>query len=266
MSVADAFPIFMGRLRGVREFGAGRARAVCPCPHREDSELWIAVGDRGRLVVRCFPRRSGEAACKVEDVIAAVGCRWAHLWPADEPKPPTGGAIPVSKSQDGEQFKFDGEFQYFDPDKPDKKGLPTLVFAVVKKKYLSGKKDFPTKRPNPAFEHRKAASRDNPAWVWNLDGVKKILYRLPELREKLAARRDRYVFIPEGEKDVETARRIGLVATCNPGGAGKWCEDYSKELAGAHVVIIPDEDEVMEMPGRPGSFACPDRAARSREP
>jgi putative DNA primase/helicase len=54
------------------------------------------------------------------------------------------------------------------------------------------------------------------------------------------------VFILEGEKDVESARRIGLTATCNPGGAGKWRDEYSKKLIGKKVVVIPDADD----PGR----------------
>jgi 5S rRNA maturation endonuclease (ribonuclease M5) len=51
----------------------------------------------------------------------------------------------------------------------------------------------------------------------------------------------------EGEKDVHTLERYGLVATCNPGGAGKWRPEYTDSLRGAAVVIIiADRDE----PGR----------------
>src|SRR5690606_29937288 len=37
---------------------------------------------------------------------------------------------------------------------------------------------------------------------------------------------------------------LGLVATCNPGGAGrgKWRDEYSSYLAGAHVIVIADRD------------------------
>src|SRR5690606_16221573 len=37
---------------------------------------------------------------------------------------------------------------------------------------------------------------------------------------------------------------LGLVATCNPGGAGrgKWKNEYSSYLAGAHVIVIADRD------------------------
>ena len=67
-----------------------------------------------------------------------------------------------------------------------------------------------------------------------------MLYRLPEL---IAARS---VVVCEGEKDCETARGMGLVATCNPHGAGKWRPEYSESLRGKRICIIADADQ----PGR----------------
>jgi uncharacterized protein (DUF927 family) len=64
-------------------------------------------------------------------------------------------------------------------------------------------------------------------------------YRLPEL---LTADPAAFVFIPEGEKDVDNLRALGLVATCNPGGAGKWRTDYGKWLSGRDVIVLPDCD------------------------
>jgi hypothetical protein len=77
-------------------------------------------------------------------------------------------------------------------------------------------------------------------WVWNLRGVPRVLYRLPEV---IAAER---VFVAEGEKDVETIRSWGPVATCNPGGAGKWRPEYSRLLVDKRIVVLQDNDE----PGR----------------
>jgi putative DNA primase/helicase len=51
-----------------------------------------------------------------------------------------------------------------------------------------------------------------------LGDVRRVLYHLPEL---LKADRQQPVFIPEGEKDVDALRGLGLIATCNSGGAGK---------------------------------------------
>jgi hypothetical protein len=40
--------------------------------------------------------------------------------------------------------------------------------------------------------------------------------------------------------------RAGAAATCNPGGAGKWRDEYAETLVGATVVIVADRDK----PGR----------------
>ena len=65
-------------------------------------------------------------------------------------------------------------------------------------------------------------------------------YRLVDLTETLA--QDHTVFIVEGEKDVENLRRLGVTATCNAGGVGKWKSELSDFFEGADVVIIPDYD------------------------
>jgi putative DNA primase/helicase len=76
-------------------------------------------------------------------------------------------------------------------------------------------------------------------YKWNLDGVRLVLYRLKEL---LVSDQDDYVFIVEGEKDVEACRLRGLIATCNPTGAGSWTDDYSTFLANRIVIVLPDND------------------------
>lgn len=81
-------------------------------------------------------------------------------------------------------------------------------------------------------------------WTWNLNGTRRVLYRLPQLRAAVAA--GERVFVVEGEKDVAAIERAGYVATCNSGGAGKWRREYSEELKGADVVIVADTDA----PGR----------------
>ena len=69
-----------------------------------------------------------------------------------------------------------------------------------------------------------------------------LLYRLPEV---VAAKE---VFVVEGEKDVETLRAWGFVATTNSGGASKggsrkWPMELNGCFAGKDVVIISDNDD-----------------------
>ena len=78
-------------------------------------------------------------------------------------------------------------------------------------------------------------------WVPGLGDVRRVLYRLPEVLKA------QEVWIVEGEKDVETLRRFGLVATTNPHGAAEAItEEYVEPLRGKNIIIVPDQDE----PGR----------------
>jgi putative DNA primase/helicase len=72
-----------------------------------------------------------------------------------------------------------------------------------------------------------------------LGDLRRVLYRLPEF---LKADRKQPVFIPEGEKDVDALHQLGLIATCNSGGAGKWRDEYNRWLAERDVVVLPDND------------------------
>lgn len=109
------------------------------------------------------------------------------------------------------------EYQYLSAD-------GELLYEVVRK---PGKK-FVQRRPD-----------GNGGWIWNLKGVARVLYRLPHLLAAPAA----LVFIVEGGKDVHTLEALGMVATTNSGGAGKWHDSYSAALQGRNVVILPDNDE-----------------------
>jgi hypothetical protein len=93
-------------------------------------------------------------------------------------------------------------------------------------------KDFRQRRPNGAPDR----------WEWNMTGVEPLPYRLPELVADPVAT----VFIVEGEKDADNLAEIGILATCNHGGAGKWRREISRWFGERNVVIIPDNDE----PGR----------------
>src|SRR5215470_8877425 len=64
-------------------------------------------------------------------------------------------------------------------------------------------------------------------WNWNLNGTRRVPYRLPDL---LAADPSRTVAVAEGEKDVNRLRDLGIVATCNVSGAGKWRPEYNEPL------------------------------------
>src|SRR5262245_56209053 len=84
--------------------------------------------------------------------------------------------------------------------------------------------------PGKKFRQRRPNGND---WIWKLGDTRRVLYRLPNILEAIA--QDRPIFIVEGEKDVENLRRLNVVATTNPGGAGKWQAEYSEALCAADV-------------------------------
>ena len=73
-----------------------------------------------------------------------------------------------------------------------------------------------------------------------MNGITPVLFHLPDMKTAIC-HGDR-IFIAEGEKDCLNLWGIGLVATCNSGGAGKWRPEYSECLRGGHIVIVPDND------------------------
>jgi putative DNA primase/helicase len=78
-----------------------------------------------------------------------------------------------------------------------------------------------------------------------MQGVRRALYRLPEVVAAVAD--GRWVVVVEGEKDADRLASLGIAATTNPMGAGKWhLGDYSPSLTGGKVAVVPDNDD----PGR----------------
>jgi hypothetical protein len=103
-----------------------------------------------------------------------------------------------------------------------------LLYQVVR----YDPKTFRQRRPDPSQPS---------GWSWSVKGIKPVPYRLPELIEAIA--QEHPIVIVEGEREVETLVKLGVVATCNSGGAGKWGQcNIDEYFRGADVVIIGDVD------------------------
>ncbi|HEU0045231.1 phage/plasmid primase, P4 family [Sphingomonas sp.] len=97
------------------------------------------------------------------------------------------------------------------------------------------------------------ARRDDPHAFYNFPGLEAVMkgagdnadvpYRLPELIADLSARPDDIVHICEGEKDTDTVREQGQIATTNPNGAKGWRSEYNRWLRGRRVAILTDNDD-----------------------
>ncbi len=79
-------------------------------------------------------------------------------------------------------------------------------------------------------------------WRNDLGGVRRVPYRLPETLAAIG--RGETIFVTEGELNADDLADLGLEATCNPGGAGHWLEEFTTLLrAAGRVRILADNDE-----------------------
>ena len=180
----------------------GRDGWMARCPAHEDRRDSLSITAKpDRTLLHCH------AGCAPEAVAGAAGLSLADLF------------VRAPSSSDAGRPSIAETYDY-----TDESG--TLLYQVVR--YLP--KDFRQRRPD-----------GNGGWIWKLDDVPRVPYRLPQLVKGVQSRR--LVPIVEGEKDVHSLATLGVFATCNAGGAGKWSADLSEHFRDARVVILPDNDE-----------------------
>ena len=194
----------LAKLDNVQQHGSYHM-ACCPAHDDNNPSLKISVNRKGWVDFKCF------AGCTQAQILTALNMENRDLVPEDR----RNGAGPKTDR------RIVTTYDYLDEQS-------ALLFQAVR----FDPKEFRQRRPD-----------GRGGWIFDLKGVRRILYRLPEL---LAADPALPVFLVEGEKDVDNLRAVGLVATCNPMGASKWNNEYTKALSGRRVVLLPDNDE----PGR----------------
>lgn len=92
------------------------------------------------------------------------------------------------------------------------------------------------------FLQRMPDERKAGGWAYKVkDKITPVPYRLPELLGDIKAGYP--VFVVEGEKKVDMLRALGVPATCNHGGAGKFPDELVKHFSGADLILMGDNDE-----------------------
>jgi hypothetical protein len=179
----------------------------CRCPAHDDTRASLSISEKaGKVLVRCH------AGCSQGAVIGAL--REKRLWPE------RGSGNEHGRAK--ERLNIVATYDYVDE-------TGVTQFQVVR----FAPKDFRQRRPD-----------GRGGWAWNRDGVRDVPYRLPELLEAIG--NNQAVLVVEGEKDVDNLWKLGVPATSNAGGAGKWKAEHAAHFKGGDVVIIPDNDD----PGR----------------
>lgn len=166
--------------------------------------------------------------CSQEEIITAAGLDWDAVCAPRDPE-----------LHDRDMWTPRGTASHV---YPYRSANGTLLFEVLRVPLETGRKSFLQRKPDAFAPHGHA---------WNLDGVERVIYRLPQV---IGAVRDgRTVHVAEGEKCVHALLRVigaGEEATCNPGGAGKWLPEFSSALAGANVVVYADADDTGRLHAR----------------
>lgn len=169
------------------------------CPSHDDTKQSLSIKDAdGKVLIKCF------AGCDTQNIVSALGLEMKDLF----------GNSMQSKNN-FQQKKIIAVYSY-----TDERG--ELLYENVR----FDPKDFRQR----CFE---ADGRE----VWNLNGARRVPYRLPELIKAVTDGAD--VWLCEGEKDADNLRTLGLTASSFK----NWKSEFNDYLKNTHVCIIKDHDK-----------------------
>lgn len=221
----------------VKHVSGKSCMAICPCHDDKKASLSISYDQGGRkTLLYCH------AGCSTNDILDRVGLKMGDLF--DEKK--EGG---------GNGRNIEAVYKYLDYD-------GRLLFEKVRfkpksfsqRRYMDGKvlwgldagRYYETYNGSNEFSKKERSG----VICYDFPGIKPVLYNLPGIIEGVS--NGETIYIVEGEKDADNLIKLGMIATTTFDGASKsrdcqkWRKEYSDVFKGAHVVLIPDNDE----PGR----------------
>jgi putative DNA primase/helicase len=230
---------YAARVPHLKQRCAAEWRGACPIHHGKNDNFavepatgrWFChstCGRGGDILALEEALTGGHFPTRKAEVFRLVGriepeCRHYGI-PTNGNSTGTAATKPTKSTGAAGGWREIARYQYVGPH-------GNLLFEVIRYRKPNGDKGFTQCRPD-----------GNGGWIWNLDGVRRVPYRLPKLLNAET------VYLPEGEKDVHTLEAWGLAASCNPGGSGnshlyaEWLEYF----LGRHVIILVDNDQ----PGR----------------
>jgi putative DNA primase/helicase len=195
-----SLPEITQKLHNVKKIANGFSAR---CPNHDDAKNSLLLKEQpsGKITIDCM------AGCRFNDVLARLDLKAKDLYPNNQ----TNGRQAQPKP------KLVKTYQYTDEDN-------NLLYEVCRFE----PKDFRQRKPN-----------GKGGFDWNLNGTRRVLYRLPEL---LNANKEYLIFLCEGEKDADNLAAIELLSTTNSEGAAVWRDEYTETLRESRVVICVDHD------------------------
>lgn len=196
----------------VKKYGNGKAQALCPAHPDKEASLTITQGNDGKTLLKCH------AGCSSESVVLAAGLKMADLFSENRLSEERRRMYIESR----EKRKIEAIYNYVSINGE---------YAYTKIR-LEGKKMLFGMLNDERFEYGlKGRSKKE---------FNAIFGSIPRIKE--AIERNEPIFIPEGEKDVNTLIKKGYAAfSC--GGANDWNKNVSELCNGAEVIILADNDD-----------------------
>lgn len=251
MSGTEALPSpedVAGFLQKARQ--TGRTWEAC-CPAHDDTNpsLTLSTGNNGLTLWKCRSKKCTQE--EVQDALYKLGA-----WPCPSggnrslarpatTQVPTSAASMAPRRIRREHIEIN---TYTDgagvPSSSTHRYMDHFADGSTKKAFAQWKygKDVPDPLPEGYRRHGD--------WITGpgvLDGVRRFLYDLPAI----VANPGGVVYVLEGEKDAENAKRFGLLATTKPEGvvksatgpdADRWKPVFVEQLGGMHAVLVADND------------------------
>ncbi|WP_405591287.1 hypothetical protein [Streptomyces sp. NBC_01092] len=214
-------------VHGFYESERERGRWDCPRHNGQRPALSVKDAGDGTALLYCFACMDGKPKDEQDkaraEIVKAVGLSLADLsWPAEDDGEPQPGQVPDWATREIPGINAPGEHAFVYTDEAGE-----TLYAAVRTQLADGTKKFTQK---------------GPGGVPSIEGIRRVLWKLPDVIEAVKA--GRTVHLAEGEKAAGALIASGETATCNSGGSGGWRDELADSLKGAAEVIVwQDRDD-----------------------
>ncbi|MBQ2152333.1 MAG: AAA family ATPase, partial [Clostridia bacterium] len=196
---------FISRLDGVKRGRGSQYTAKCPAHDDRHSSLSVSQSTDGKILLNCF------AGCTAEQIVSSLGLKLSDLF-SEQSKPQFNTQF-TNRSSGGKAIVYD----YTDD----------MGNVIVKK----------LRYPNKAFCWLHYDTKHKQYDKGRPQAAKPLLYN------SYACKGSEWLYIVEGEKDVDTLKRYNKAAVSFPDGCqSKWYNEYSDYFRNKTVAIIQDND------------------------
>lgn len=230
-TMKDSLQTILAKLSGVKKSSSTSYTAKCPA--HEDNRASLSIAQQSdRVLLYCH------AGCTIEEVCRGLGCSVSDLF--ENPGNTSVGSLRAEKPVTYIYEAEDGKATYRVVRMPGKsfKQIRIMPDGAECAKLAAGW----YRKVNGEWKYfgneRSLQPSSDASWF---EAVKPVPFQLPLLLQAVEHQQD--IYITEGEKDAINLSRLGVFATTNSGGAGKWKPEFSGFLIGSKVKIIADNDK-----------------------